>query len=112
MKEYEGSELAKDMPLEFADNPLRYELRFLEDDEDEYYLPVYDIPALDRTKTLCDINVSSIAFCKAKKYKMSSESESSMSKTGKLEYNKVEENKLLTIRKVAQEKGVSYLLHL
>jgi len=96
MKEYVKSELAKEIPLEL-DNPLRYELRLLEDDEDEYYLPVYDIPELDRTKTLSDIDVSSIAFCKSKKYKVDDEDSIS----------KAEENKFMTIKKVAQEKGVS-----
>lgn len=72
MKEYINSELAKDMPLEFGGNPERYELRLLEDDEEEYYIPIYDIPELDRTKTLSDINVNSLSFCKAKRYTITS----------------------------------------
>jgi len=62
------SDLGKEMPLDFPDNHKAYELRLLEDDEDEYYLPLYDMPELDKTTTLTDITVTSIAFCKAKKY--------------------------------------------
>jgi hypothetical protein len=68
MQEYTASELAKEMPLDFPNNHETYELRLLEDDEDEYYLPLYDIPELDKTKTLNDITVTSISFCKVKKY--------------------------------------------
>lgn len=41
-------ELAQNQPLQFPTNPEAYELRLI-DDDDDYYIPYYDIPPLERT---------------------------------------------------------------
>jgi hypothetical protein len=57
------------VPLEFPDNTDAYELRLLEDDEEEYYTPLYEIAALDRKKKIGEFAVDAIAFCLVKTYK-------------------------------------------
>lgn len=96
IKEYTHSELSQQMPLELGSEG-KYELRLLEDDEDEYYLPLYDFPELDRTKTLSDINVAAIAFCRSKKSASKETVPNKSNETG----DDCEE-----IRRVAEEQGV------
>eukprot|EP00826_Nyctotherus_ovalis_P003467 TRINITY_DN10706_c0_g3_i2.p3 TRINITY_DN10706_c0_g3~~TRINITY_DN10706_c0_g3_i2.p3 ORF type:complete len:142 (-),score=36.56 TRINITY_DN10706_c0_g3_i2:1001-1426(-) len=98
IQEYTHSELSQQIALEL-DSPEKYELRLLEDDEDEYYLPLYDFPELDQTKTLNDINITAIAFCKSKKYAASKES------TPTKDNEAVEDNRR-EIKRIAEEQGV------
>jgi hypothetical protein len=56
--------------LQIQYTPLAYELRVLDDDDEEdYYVPLYEIAALERTKTIGEFGIDSVAFCRAKKFK-------------------------------------------
>lgn len=68
MSEYPNTEMGKEKPLEYPDDPEAYELRLLEDDNEEYYLPVYEISALDNKKKIGEFELDMIAFCKVKNY--------------------------------------------
>ncbi len=68
MSIYATSPLARDKPLEFPEDPEAYELRLLEDDAEEYYLPLYEIAALDRKKRFGEFDVDMVAFCKVRRY--------------------------------------------
>ena len=59
---------AIDHPRQFKD-PSLYELRLLdEDDDDEYYLPLYEIAPLERCKQIGEFGTDSVAFCKVKEF--------------------------------------------
>ena len=51
-------------------NPDAYELRLLDDDEDEYYVPLYEISSLDRLKRIGDFEADAIAFCRVQDLKV------------------------------------------
>ncbi len=57
-----NEEINKKYPLEHADNPEAYELRLIDDDEG-YYLPYYEIPALNRLDEVGEFE--SLAFVNA-----------------------------------------------
>lgn len=67
LKKYKEFQIPEKISLEFPNDPEAYELR-LPDDEDEYYVPLYDIPELDRTKTVRQLNINTAVFCKSKNY--------------------------------------------
>jgi hypothetical protein len=67
MVKYSSTELAKEKPLEFPNDSQAYELRLLEDDYEDYYLPIYEIAALDRNKKIGEFDIDMIAFCQVHK---------------------------------------------
>ena len=68
MAVYNTSPRAKDAPLDHPDDTAAYELRLLEDDEEEYFTPLYEIAALDKKKKIGEFDVDAVAFCKVKQY--------------------------------------------
>ncbi len=60
--------MSKEEPLEYPHEMDAYELRLLEDDDDDYYVPLYEIAALDRRKKIGEFDVDSVAFCKVKRF--------------------------------------------
>lgn len=68
MSKYSDTSLSKEKPLAFPDNPDAYELRLLEDDSEEYYMPLYEIAALDKEKKIGEFDLDMIAFCQVRNY--------------------------------------------
>ena len=60
------SDLNTESPLQFPDNPEAYELRLIDDDED-FYIPFYEISAIENEEPVGDFQA--LAFCKRKGFK-------------------------------------------
>jgi hypothetical protein len=58
--------LSGDMPLKFPISPEAYELRLIDDDED-YFVPFYDVPPLDKKDEIGEFE--SLAFLENKNFK-------------------------------------------
>ena len=67
------SDLHNESPLQFPDNPEAYELRLIDDDED-FYIPFYEISALENEEPVGDFQA--LAFCKRKGFKSPKKEES------------------------------------
>ena len=65
---YLTSPLAREDPLEFPEDAEAYELRLLDDDSESYYLPLYEIAALDKKRKIGEFDVEVVAFCKVRRY--------------------------------------------
>ncbi len=57
-------------PIEKFKSSTLYELRLLEEDDDEgfYYAPLYDIGPLDRQKFIGEIATDGVAMCRVKDF--------------------------------------------
>ena len=51
-----------------CEDPCLYELRLVEEDDDDGYLPSFDIAALERAKPIGDFGTNEVAFCRIKTY--------------------------------------------
>lgn len=68
MLKYPSTKLASEKPLEFPNDSNAYELRLLEDDSEDYYLPIYEIAALNRNKKIGEFDIDMVAFCQVRKH--------------------------------------------
>ena len=66
------------LPIKFPDTPEAYELRVVDDDEE--YLPLYEISELERDKEIGEFGLDSVVFCQNKSYIMDKTTEKKVDK--------------------------------
>eukprot|EP00826_Nyctotherus_ovalis_P009608 TRINITY_DN12543_c0_g1_i11.p3 TRINITY_DN12543_c0_g1~~TRINITY_DN12543_c0_g1_i11.p3 ORF type:complete len:136 (+),score=29.70 TRINITY_DN12543_c0_g1_i11:799-1206(+) len=105
MRKYPGTKLGSEKPLEFPDNPNAYELRLLEDDSEDYYLPIYEIAALNRNKKIGEFDIDMIAFCQVRRRQSKGILQTITHGTPRL--HPLEESNYNQLKSMAANKGVT-----